>query len=126
MRGNDPEGAARTSPYKKLRSANKDWVAYVNIAKLELNKVYRILGIVATSHEYFGPGQQATVTLKNGPKYRTQLPGKYLAQMSQEDIDSIKTDILIGKNPYLIYREQLPDNSYRLDLVEKGMLHSSK
>ncbi|KAK3916902.1 Aldo-keto reductase family 1 member C4 [Frankliniella fusca] len=106
------------SPYKKL---NKDWVGYVNITILEPNKAYKMLNIQETNHKDFGPGQQATIEAHDGRKWRTQLPGKYLAQLTKEDIQSMKQDILNEKNVFLVFREVMIDKSYRIDIIENDM-----
>jgi len=108
------------SPYKKLREANDQWVGYINIAKLTPNKAYLMLGITPTNHSSYGPGQQAVVQGKDGRKWRTQLPGKYLAQLSKEHLEQFKEDIRMGSSPYLIFREKMIDNSYRIDIVENS------
>lgn len=87
--------------------------------KLEANKAYRIDGIVETSHPKYGNGEQATVTYPAGGRFRTQLPGKYLANFKPEMILMIKDDVLNGRNPYLVCRGQMLDNSYRIDILEK-------
>ena len=94
-------------------------MAYVNMSKLEKNKAYRMEGLVETNHATYGKGQQATIKSSGGTMFRTQLPGKYLANLKPEMIDFIKKDIVEGRNPYLIYREQMKDNSYRIDILEK-------
>ncbi|KAK3928923.1 Hypermethylated in cancer 2 protein [Frankliniella fusca] len=108
------------SPYKKIKLTNKKWVAYVNLSKLDRNKAYKIEGLVETSHLTYGKGQQATIKSSEGAMYRTQLPGKYLANLKPDMIDFIKRDIGQGRNPYLVYREQMMDNSYRIDILEKS------
>jgi len=88
------------SPYKKLKVANQTWVGFTNISKLDPNKAYKILNITETNHASYGPGQQATIEASDGRKWRTQLPGKYLAQLSKEDIDFMKRDVLNKKNVF--------------------------
>ena len=81
---------------------------------------YQMDGLVATDHSQYGKGQQAYLTSGKGQKWRTQLPGKYLASLDSSDIEKFKADIAAKKNPYLIYREKMEDNSYRIDIIEKS------
>lgn len=98
--------------------ANRGWVGFTNIGKLEANKAYKMLGITETNHAEYGPGQQATIEAHDGKKWRTQLPGKYLAQLTKDDITFMKKDILNHKNVFLVFRERMIDNSYRIDITE--------
>ncbi|KAJ1518829.1 hypothetical protein ONE63_011561 [Megalurothrips usitatus] len=79
---------------------------------------YKILGITAINHAQYGPGQQATIQAPSGKKWRTQLPGKYLAQLSKEDIAFIVKDIIDKKNVFLVFREKMIDNSYWIDISD--------
>lgn len=45
---------------------------------MEKGRAYEMLGIVATNHETYGKGQQATIETFEKKRMRVQLPGKYL------------------------------------------------
>ncbi|XP_052131114.1 uncharacterized protein LOC127751506 [Frankliniella occidentalis] len=107
-----------SSPYKKMKTTNNDWTPYTQIRQLEKNKAYRILGIIHTNNDKYGPGECATLLHTNGKRYRTYLPKKYLSLLSKEDIQQIKNDVIQGKNIVLVFREVMNDNSYRIDLCE--------
>lgn len=108
----------QNSPYKKFKHANKEWIPFTSMAKLTPNMPYKILGLVETNHPEYGKGQQATIVTSKGQKCRTQLPGKYLREISPEDVKQIKSDVMNGKDIFLVFREKMVDGSFRIDLTE--------
>lgn len=92
---------------------------FISLKLLAPNKLYKILGIVDSEHKDFGKGKRAHLEAKDGKQYRAQLPGKYLRDMSEDDINTFKADAAKGNNPYLIFREVMADNSFRIDVVQK-------
>ncbi|XP_052130754.1 uncharacterized protein LOC127751348 [Frankliniella occidentalis] len=88
------------------------------MAQLTPNMPYKILNLVESNHPEYGKGQQATIVTSKGQKCRTQLPGKYLREISPEDVKQIKSDVMNGKDIYPVFREKTVDGSFRIDLTE--------
>ena len=82
------------------------------------NKAYRIYKIVHTTHEKYGEGELAFIEAADKVKSRVQLPSKYLKDLSDEQIKVWYDDVEKKHFPFLIYRETLPDKSFKINVVE--------
>lgn len=87
---------------------------------LEKNKAYKVLEINPTMHETYGAGQRMTLVNRSKQKCRSQIPGKYLSGLTDEGIEFLIKDIAKGKNPFIVFREIMNDNSYKIDLIDSG------
>jgi len=83
---------------------------------------YKICNIQKITHPVRGLDYWAFICTKTSTIVKIHLPRKYLFKLSDEQISQLMVDIETGHNPYIIFREKLLDDSYRLDLVEKSKL----
>lgn len=75
------------------------------MAKSVQHKAHKPMGMMQINHPQFGKGLQVTVELSDEPRYRVQLPGKYVAQFCSEDIQELKKAMTNGANPTQTKRE---------------------
>lgn len=106
------------SPFKKFKADNSGYAGFINMRNMKRNKAYRIYKIEPSNHTEWGPGELAYVNTNTQVKWRVQFPKKYLKTVQAGTIDRMKAQIAINKFPYLVFRDVLEDNSYKLDVIE--------
>lgn len=99
---------------------NKDYCGYISMENLTPHKAYQMYDIKHTEHEIYGGGELAFVMTNLKAKQRVQLPGKYLKEFTQEQINGWYKDVAAKKYPYVIFREKLPDKSFKVDILPDG------
>lgn len=84
------------------------------------NRAYKIYQLKHTTHEKYGEGELAFVETNTGLKQRVQLPTKYLRDLTDEEIQCWYSDILNNLCPYLVFRQQLIDTSFEIDIFQRS------
>lgn len=110
-----------SSPYKMVNKKNLSYSGYISMSKLQPHKAYKMVDLLKTMHDRFGPGELATLVRGNA-RWKVQLPTKYLKELTAkgpEAVEILRDDVFKNQNPYIVFRGEMEDGSFKMDLYPK-------
>ena len=107
-----------------MQTKNQEYFQYSSAKLLPAHKAHRIVDIKPIKHKEHDDGQMCFIKNHCGKGFKVMIPPKYLNSLAvPEDIDIFLSDIKKNEHPYFIFREEMANKSFRIDILPYSKYH---